>query len=113
MAKEYAQAFYHSKKWERARLYALARDHGLCQYPGCYNPAVDVHHVVELSPETIKDPDIAINPDNLVSLCSECHRRLHEKDRTEAKRKSGPCEAVTFDDEGRPMAPRLRNRVPE
>ena len=36
-----------------------------------------VHHKVELTPGNINQWDIALGPDNLVSLCHECHNKRH------------------------------------
>lgn len=48
-----------------------------CDAKGKLNFAEEVHHIIELTPENINDPEIALNPDNLVSLCRECHRARH------------------------------------
>ena len=49
-----------------------------CLKKGMYTPADEVHHIVELTPENITDPEIALNPGNLVSLCRSCHKSRHE-----------------------------------
>ena len=36
-----------------------------------------VHHKVELTAGNINQWDIALGPDNLVSLCHECHNKRH------------------------------------
>lgn len=77
MAKAWAKAFYKSKAWADVRTAALIRDGGMCQNPGCMNPAEEVHHVIELTPENIKDPRVALNLDNLKSLCKDCHFAEH------------------------------------
>lgn len=80
MAKQFSRAFYHSSDWEHARDAALERDAHLCQHclaRGEITPAVMVHHIVELSPANVNDPDIATKPDNLVSLCDRCHKQVH------------------------------------
>jgi hypothetical protein len=35
----------------------------------------EVHHIIELTPENIGDQTVAINPDNLISLCHNCHTK--------------------------------------
>ena len=78
--KEYARGFYKSKAWQRVRDNVMQRDAWLCQdclKRGRYNPAEEVHHIRELTPDNITDPSITLNPDNLVSLCRECHRQRH------------------------------------
>ncbi|PLR93200.1 HNH endonuclease [Bacillus sp. T33-2] len=71
-----ARAFYKSTAWEKCRDVVLRRDHYLCQE--CYRnkkvtPADLVHHIVEL----LNDWDMALDPDNLESLCHSCHNRKH------------------------------------
>lgn len=88
MAKAWAKAFYKSKAWADVRTAALIRDGGMCQNPGCMNPAEEVHHVIELTPENIKDPRVALNLDNLKSLCKDCHfaehrHKLHANERVD------------------------------
>ena len=80
MAKPFSDAFYHSKAWERAREDALKRDSYLCQRclaGGEITPATMVHHIEELTPANIDNPDIACGLDNLVSLCDLCHKKTH------------------------------------
>ena len=74
MAKEWAKQFYNSGEWKVARGIALRRDHFTCQY--CEGRAEEIHHIIELTPENINDPNIALNPDNLMSLCHNCHTKI-------------------------------------
>lgn len=79
--KEYAQSFYSSQAWKNIRSHVMQRDHYLCQdcmKKGHIVPAEEVHHIVEISPENINDTSVTLNPDNLVSLCRECHRSRHK-----------------------------------
>ena len=58
----------------------MHRDSFLCQdclAEGRYTPAEEVHHIIPLTPENIHSPSIALNPDNLVSLCRSCHKARH------------------------------------
>ena len=68
--------FYKSKVWRQVRQTILMRDNYLCQH--CGKPATEVHHIKHLDENNINDPSIALNPDNLVSLCWVCHRREHK-----------------------------------
>lgn len=80
MAKDFSRAFYASSDWEHARNAALTRDAHLCQHclaQGEITPAVMVHHITELTPANVNDPDVATNLDNLVSLCDRCHKKVH------------------------------------
>lgn len=107
MAKDFAKAFYKSKEWQKAREAALMRDHYMCQI--CHAaPAEEVHHTIELTPRNINDPDIALNPDRLVSLCRDCHFKEHRKKRIENSRKSLRVRMVDdhgvyFDEDGMPQ----------
>ena len=88
MAREFARSFYASKEWEQVRRYVLMRDRYLCQK--CGAPAQEVHHKVHLSPENIWDVKITLNPDNLMSLCKDCHFAIHEEDKAKGNKKKSP-----------------------
>lgn len=60
--------FYKSKEWRTLRKQILERDLGLCQR--CGMPAELVDHIIPSK----DDWDDRLNPDNLQSLCRECHR---------------------------------------
>ena len=70
--------FYKSNIWRRVRQTILMRDNYLCQH--CGKPATEVHHIKHLTEDNVNDPNISLNPDNLVSLCWVCHRREHRID---------------------------------
>ena len=74
MAKEYSKAFYNSKLWKNCRREVLRRDLYTCAY--CHARASEVHHKIELTPANINDINISLNPDNLVSLCHDCHTKI-------------------------------------
>lgn len=79
--KEFARTFYSSGAWKNIREAVKKRDGKLCVdclKKGIYTPAEEVHHIIELTPENINDPEISLNMDNLVSLCRECHQKRHE-----------------------------------
>ena len=40
-----------------------------------------VHHIVALTPDTVTDPNIALNEDNLETLCRDCHAAVHRKEK--------------------------------
>lgn len=66
--------FYWSQKWKRLREYVLCRDNYLCQ--DCLKnneitEATDVHHIEKIRLAWDKRYD----PDNCISLCSECHKK--------------------------------------
>ncbi len=92
MAKAWAKAFYNSRAWKNARREALRQNYYTCV--DCDSRAEEVHHEIELTPENINDPNIALNPKLLTPLCHNCH----------TKRTKGCTGAVDdgyyFDDEG-------------
>ena len=104
MARDFAVAFYKSKEWAKTRQYVLMRDKYKCQR--CGKPAQEVHHKKHLTPDNIWDPWIALNPENLVSLCKDCHFKQHEEDKAAGKKryekaKNGDCrEGYHFDELG-------------
>ncbi len=74
--------FYKSRPWRQLRRQAMQRDNYLCQ--DCLaakvrgekirpRPATVVHHI--LPKETY--PELAMDLDNLVSLCDACHNKRH------------------------------------
>lgn len=78
--KEWAKSFYKSQRWQKVRQAAISRDAYLCvdcMKRGIITPAEEVHHITELTPDNITDPNITLNLDNLVSLCRECHKARH------------------------------------
>ena len=75
MARDFAKSFYNSKEWINTREFILKRDNYLCR--DCGRPASEVHHIEHLTPQNIGDVTITMNPDNLVSLCRDCHFERH------------------------------------
>jgi len=96
MARKFAKSFYNSKEWEITRDYILKRDKYLCR---CGKPATEVHHIKHLTPENIGDVSITMNPDNLVSLCRDCHFEEHRGEHGKGRevREKNP---YTFDENG-------------
>lgn len=97
MSRAFAKSFYKSKEWQMTRDYILKRDNYLCVK--CGRPAEEVHHKIHLSPENIGDVNITMNPDNLASLCRDCHFEEHrgEHGRGRELLESNP---YTFDEKG-------------
>lgn len=76
------------------------RDVYLCQY--CGSPAKEVHHIDKLTANNIHNINISLRPDNLVSLCRDCHFDVHKMDKIEGKKKKNEkldCEDDYFFDE--------------
>ena len=102
MAKPWAKKFYRSKEWQVTREYILKRDNYLCQR--CGEPAEEIHHIIRLTPQNITDPKVTMNPDNLISLCKNCHFEEHKTEKIVARIKANKkvdedCE-YEFDENG-------------
>lgn len=68
--------FYRSYEWEKVRAKVLERDRyecQICKSRGRYREGNLVHHIKYLRDR----PDLALNPDNLVTVCRECHAEIH------------------------------------
>ena len=109
MARAFAKAFYHSSVWKEVRESILKRDNYMCQMAGCHNPAKEVHHKKKLTPDNINDTSVTVNPDNLISLCGECHKAIHVGDKraglgTRRRYRTEPAlPEIIFDDAGYPV----------
>ena len=74
--KEYK--FYKSKAWRQLRNYVMERDHHLCQLclkEGNIVDATVVHHIVPVR----DDWSLRLKENNLISICDECHNKIHKK----------------------------------
>lgn len=70
------QRFYLSKEWKKLRDYFKVKYNNLCLmclYKNIIKSIDEVHHIVEIKEDWDKRLDI----DNLIGLCSECHRKVH------------------------------------
>lgn len=77
-----ATVFYKSWAWKKCREVVLIRDDYLCQVcakHGQLTAAKIVHHIVHLK----DDPLLALEEDNLMSVCHPCHETIHSKDKKE------------------------------
>jgi len=71
---------YKTRQWRKVRDYVWKRDKGLCQTclkRGVINGADIVHHIIHIDKNNVTDESITLNPDNLVSLCRDCHAKEH------------------------------------
>lgn len=78
--KEFAKDFYKSKAWQQCRDGYMEKVGGLCEdclAKGIYKPAEIVHHVKEITPDNINDPNITLSWANLRAVCRECHAMHH------------------------------------
>lgn len=80
MAKDFSRVFYKSRTWQRVRKYVWQRDNGLCQdclKKGLITLGKEVHHIIELTEDNISDASIALDANNLITLCKSCHEARH------------------------------------
>lgn len=97
MAKQFSRSFYKSKEWEDCRAAFMANRGYLCEdclKRGIYTPGKEVHHVEELTPANITNPEKTLAWSNLCLLCHECHRLRHQH-RHEQRYQIGPGGEVT------------------
>lgn len=104
MAKEFSKPFYRSRQWRQVRDYCLMRDRYLCQK--CGRPAEEVHHKEHLTPGNIMDARVSLDPENLVSLCKDCHFMEHREDQAAGRTRrymGNALPKVVFDERGNPV----------
>jgi len=68
--------FYKTGVWVRKRTEILERDNHECQRckdAGGYSKGNVVHHIKHLEDR----PDLALDDDNLMTVCEACHNREH------------------------------------
>lgn len=111
MAKIFAKSFYNSKKWIRCRdSYIQQRmciDGGMCEV--CHAAAgYIVHHKVMLDEYNIKDPDVALNHNNLMYVCKECHDAFEGH----GVGKAAARPLCVFDENGQPISVRKIDIAP-
>ena len=46
---------------------------------GIYKPGEVVHHIIEITPMNIDDPNITLSFDNLRLVCRDCHAQEHSQ----------------------------------
>lgn len=97
MARNFSKSFYNSKEWQQVRDAVLMRDKYLCQH--CGRPAVEVHHIIHLTPDNVYDPNVSLNMSNLVSLCKDCHFEEHRGEHGKGRQANEGYE-YTFDENG-------------
>ena len=78
-------------EWNRLRLATLKRDNYTCQDCGDKNRKgrgsrcnLEVHHIIALC----EDVALALDPDNVITLCRPCHFKTHNYGFKAAKRRS-------------------------
>lgn len=62
-----------SQRYKQWRLFVLDRDNYTCQECGKKSSMLIVHHIVHWA----KSPEDRFNVDNGITLCNECHKKIH------------------------------------
>ena len=97
MSKDFSKQFYNSSEWKTIRNFVLQRDFYMCTICGAPH-AKTVHHIKELTPLNIGDPAIAMNPNNLITVCMQCHDEIHGRNKRQEAR-------YTFDEQENVLPP--------
>ena len=84
----YMQDFYTSTAWKNKRAAILSRDGYMCRECKRYGrqrPATTVHHIKHFD----EYPELALESDNLISLCEACHNKMHPEKAKNANKSRG------------------------
>lgn len=84
MARDFAKSFYRSRTWRKCQQAYVKQAGGLCERcleRGIFRAGVIVHHKNHVTPETITDSNVLLNPDNLQLLCRDCHALMHKPEK--------------------------------
>ncbi|MBS4198605.1 HNH endonuclease [Bacillus sp. FJAT-49732] len=93
-----SKKFYNSDAWITCRENVLIRDDYLCHEclkdpENPLTPADMVHHIKPLE----EYPGLALDEDNLTSLCNSCHNKEHPEKGGGKRRKKRNLNVVEFD----------------
>ena len=74
--------FYTGKEWRSLCWLLRLKANNRCQR--CNAEILDIkyligHHKIELTPDNIHNPSIALNPDNIEMICQTCHNKEHRR----------------------------------
>lgn len=77
--KQLAQAGYNAYRKLRAAYLMLHPLCEVCLKEGIVKPTEEVHHKTEILKGKSKEEviSLAVNPNNLIALCKDCHHKLH------------------------------------
>lgn len=75
------QRFYGTKAWQDLRAVKIIETKAHCERCGKDfsddTSQLIAHHKIELTPTTLSDPNIALNPENVEIVCHKCHSHYH------------------------------------
>ena len=79
--KESRSKFYNSSRWKKCRneYYENHQTCELCALRNIQNKASEIHHKIKFFQQPKQDIKwkLLLDPDNLISLCKECHSHIH------------------------------------
>lgn len=78
--REQHRKLYKTREWKEVRAFVIDRDRSICYF--CHKligKRATVHHKQEVNEENWLDPEIALNPENLVACHPSCHNEHHER----------------------------------
>lgn len=79
------QKIYNSERWRKLRAWKFACNPlcEMCLKESRTVPAEDIHHIISFmsTANTVQRKLLAYDYDNLVSLCKQCHQKVHNKKR--------------------------------
>ena len=86
------EKFYTGRTWRACRAKFAESKGGLCERclargiinAGSKERPLECHHKIPLTAQNVHDPAVALNWDNLETLCKECHDQEHDKKRWRA-----------------------------
>ncbi len=73
------KSFLASPAWQNLRMVVLAQRGAKCERCGRVTSELELHHVIELTPENVADATVALNPANILVLCHDCHDAAHNR----------------------------------
>lgn len=76
-------------------------DRGICQI--CGRPGNEVDHIIELTPDNIYDEKIALNLDNLQTLCHRCHTHKTMDGQRSTGGNADVLDRIIFSEDGMPI----------
>ena len=95
--KPYAKKFYNSTSWTATRNAYFKYKLGMCERcneRGTVSAGEIVHHIIHINTININNPNITLDFNNLMLVCRECHKKIHDGDNTIIK------EGLTFNENG-------------
>jgi 5-methylcytosine-specific restriction endonuclease McrA len=69
---------YNDKRWERKREAILKRDKYRCRNCSRYGKTKEANTVHHVKPVEY-NPELYLDSKNLISLCSVCHNKMHDR----------------------------------